>query len=246
MRLVIAACLAALCAVVPVLAQPSLPAEIRAWAVRYHEDLPGIDRMRARLTEAARTNPSVDTLVALAEVCFIWGDVRAKTADEKLDAYDQGRQAAKRAMEQAPSYVPARFWFTTNTGRWGQTKGVMRSLFLLPTVKQEIETMLVLDPKFVPLYSLAGHVAYEVPGIAGGDLDRAESMFRTGLGLEPTFTNMRVGLAKTLIRKGRPAEARRELEAVLAEKTPSNPADWTLKDAPEARALLDQLRKAGG
>lgn len=214
--------------------------------MRYHEDLPGIDRMRARLTEAATKDPSVDTMVALVEVSFIRGDVRAKTADEKRDAYDQGRQSARRALDQSPAHVPAHFWFATNTGRWGQTKGVMRSLFLLPTVKQEIETLLALDPTFAPLYSLAGHVAYEVPGIAGGDLDRAESMFRTGLGLEPTFTNMRVGLAKTLIRKGRPAEARRELEAVLAEKAPSNPADWTLKDAPEARALLDRLKKAGG
>jgi hypothetical protein len=28
---------------------------------------------------------------------------------------------------------------------------------------------------------------------------------------------------------------------VLDEKTPSNPADWTLKDSPEARRLLDAL-----
>jgi hypothetical protein len=28
---------------------------------------------------------------------------------------------------------------------------------------------------------------------------------------------------------------------VLDEKAPSNPADWTLKDAPEARRLLAEL-----
>jgi hypothetical protein len=66
-------------------------------------------------------------------------------------------------------------------------------------------------------------------------------MFRTGLGLDPKFTGMRVGLAKTLIKKGRTADARRELEAVLAEGAPSNPADWTLRDAPAARQLLQSL-----
>jgi hypothetical protein len=55
------------------------------------------------------------------------------------------------------------------------------------------------------------------------------------------FTGLRVGLARTLIKRGRIPEARRELQAVLDEKTPSNPADWTLKDAPEARRLLDAL-----
>ena len=53
---------------------------------------------------------------------------------------------------------------------------------------------------------------------------------------------MRVGLAKTLIRKGRLAEARTELQAVLDEKTPDNLADWTVKDSRRARELLESIR----
>jgi predicted Zn-dependent protease len=86
-------------------------------------------------------------------------------------------------------------------------------------------------------------VDYEVPGPLGGDIDRAETTFRTGLGLDPTFTGIRVGLAKVLIKKNRLAEARRELQAVLEEKEPSNLADWTVKDVPDARRLLDSLRE---
>ena len=37
--------------------------------------------------------------------------------------------------------------------------------------------------------------------------------------------------------------ARREALAVLEEKAPSNPADWIVKDVPEARTLLDQTRE---
>ena len=202
--------------------------------------------MRAELTQAVTVDPSVDNLIALAEVCFIWGDIRAKTADDKLAAYEQGRQAAKRAVELAPRSVTAHLWYAIDTGRWGQTKGLMRSLFLLPIMKEEIDTVLALDPKFPPAYSLAGYFYYEVPGMLGGDLDRAEKLFRTGLELDPTFTAMRVGLAKTLVKKGRAAEARKELEAVLAEKAPHNLADWTLKDSVEARQLLDAIRRRPG
>lgn len=222
-------------------ARSPLVDEVRASAARYHEDPGRIDTFRAGLTEAVKADPDVDDLIALAQVCFIWGDIRAKTAEEKLEAYEQGRQAAKRAVALAPESVAAHFWYGTNTGRWGQTKGVMRSLFLLPTVKQEIATILALDPNFPPVYALAGNVYYEVPSLLGGGLDQAERMFRKGLALDPKFTGMRVGLAKTLIKKGRVAEARKELQAVLDEKAPRNLADWTMKDSKRARELLESI-----
>jgi tetratricopeptide (TPR) repeat protein len=223
-------------------AESRLAAEVRASATRYHEDPSRIDTYRAALSEAVKADADVDTLVALAEVCFIWGDIRARTAAEKIEAYDQGRQAAKRAVELAPENVLAHFWYGTDTARWGQAKGVVRSLFLLPAVKQEIETVMALDPSFAPVYALAGYVYYEVPAMFGGDLDRAEQMFRHGLALDPRFTAMRVGLARTLIKKGRIGEARTELQAVLDEKAPRSLADWTVKDARRARELLASIR----
>ena len=147
----------------------------------------------------------------------------------------------RRAIDLAPRSAAAHFWFAANTGRWGQTKGVVRSLFLLPTVKEEIRTILALDPGFTAAYALAGNVLYEVPGFLGGDVKEAEAMFREGLAQDPRFTGLRVGLGKTLIKQGRIEEARRELQAVLDERAPTNPADWALTDSPEARRLLDAL-----
>jgi tetratricopeptide (TPR) repeat protein len=234
--------LLALLMVSPAWGQSSLVIEVRESLRSYHENPGRLDTLRASLAAEARTHASVDALLALAHVCFVWGDIRARTPEEKLEVYEQGRQAAKRAIELAPRNVLAHFWYATHTGRWGQTRGVMRSLFLLPTVKQESETVLELDPTFAPGYALAANLSYEVPALLGGDLDRAERMFRKGLAIAPRFTAMRVGLAKTLIRKGRLAEARAELEAVLDEKTPDNLADWTLKDSRRARELLESLR----
>jgi hypothetical protein len=37
------------------------------------------------------------------------------------------------------------------------------------------------------------------------------------------------------------AEAGRELRAVLDETTPTNPAEWSMRDLPDARTLLDAL-----
>lgn len=219
-----------------------LVAELEALQARYHEAPERLDALRTGLRELVARDGRVAHLVALGQLSFIWGDVRATTREQKLEAYDEGREAARRAMELEPRNAAARFWFATNTARWGQTRGVVRSLFLLPTVQGEIRAVLELDPGFTGVYSLAGNVYYEVPRLLGGDLDRAEEMFRTGLAQDPRFTGMRVGLAKTLIRKGRVAEARRELQAVLDETAPRNLADWTVKDVPEARKLLESIR----
>jgi tetratricopeptide (TPR) repeat protein len=222
-------------------AQSPLVAELAALNLRYHQDLPRLDAVYAGLIEAVKTDSHPDNLIALAHAAFLWGDVRARTPEEKLQAYERGRRAAERAAELAPRNARAHLWLAVNAGRWGQTKGVLRSLFLLPTVKEHMETAIALDPGLIPAYVLAGSVYYEVPGLFGGDLEKSEAMFKKALNLDPRWTGARVGLARTLVKRGRPAEARREAEAVLAERDPRNPADWTLKDSREARALLATL-----
>ena len=79
--------------------------------------------------------------------------MRAAAAIVMLLSAAEAAGAARRAAENA-----------TNAGRWGQTKGVMRSLFLLPEVKRGMETALELDPRFPPTYVLAGTVYYKCPG----------------------------------------------------------------------------------
>lgn len=216
--------------------------ELKSLHADYHTNPARLDVVRQGLEDAVKANPRIENLLALAQVSWIWGDIRATTREQKLEAYTRGREAAQRAMELDPNNALPHFWFGTNGGRLGQTRGMLKSLFALPALKESIRSALELDPHLTAAYALAGYVYYEVPGIFGGDLRVAEDMFRKGLSQDPKFTGMRIGLAKTLIRKGRIAEARRELRAVLEEKNPSNLAEWTLKDSKEARELLESIQ----
>ena len=228
---------------VPLRASAETPvAEARALVARYHEDLTAIDRARELLEAALARESQVDTIVMLSYVCFLWGDVRATTTAEKLDAYARGRELGQRAVELAPRNHDAHLWYAINTGRWGQTKGILRSLFLLPTIREEIEILFQLDPRSVRAHSLAGNVAMEVPALFGGDKQKAEEHFKKGLAIDPKFTVLRVDLARLYIATGRDAEARRELQQVITETAPTNVADWTVKDLPRARKLLESLR----
>jgi tetratricopeptide (TPR) repeat protein len=217
--------------------------ELEVAATRYHEDPSRLFRIREGLEQAITTDEHVDNLNGLAWVSYIIGGLSGTTREQKLAVYDRGREVARRAIELYPRSVVAHFWYGVNTGRWGQANGILRSLFLLPTIQKEMEIVLDLDPSFTPVYNLAGSVYYEVPWLLGGDLNRAEEMFRTGLAQDPRDTAIRLGLGKTLIRKKRIAEARRELQAVLDEKEPRNLADWTLQDSPAARELLESIKR---
>ena len=133
-------------------------------------------------------------------------------------------------------------WYGINTGRWGQTKGIMRSLFLLPTVREEVDATLALDPRNLRALALSGNVFFEVPRIAGGDREKAEQQFRKALEIDPHFTVARIDLARVLIATGRQADARRELQRVIDERQPNSIADWTVKDLPRARELLESIK----
>ena len=213
----------------------------RALIARYHEDPTALDRARDLLDAALAKERKVETMVMLSYVQFLIGDLRT-TAEDKLAAYDRGREIGQRAVELAPRSHDAHLWFAINTARWGETKGVLRSLFLLPTIRQELETLLELDPRSVRAHILVGNVLLEVPGFAGGDRAKAEEHLKKALEIDPRFTNARVDLARVYIADARYADARRELQRVVSETRPSVIADWTMKDAPRARKLLESIK----
>ena len=214
----------------------------RALVARYHEDRAGLDRARDLLDAALAKDRRVDTMVMLSYVQFLVGDVRAVAPEDKLAAYDRGREIGRRAVELAPKSHDAHLWYAINTARWGETKGVLRSLFPLPTIHEELTILLGLDPRSVRAHTLAGNVLLEVPGFAGGDRAKAEEHFKKALEVDPRFTNARVDLARVYIADARYADARRELQKVVAETKPTVVADWTVKDAPRARKLLESIK----
>ena len=214
----------------------------RALVARYHEEPAGLDRARDLLDAALAKDRKVETMAMLSYVQFLIGDVRATTPEDKLAAYDRGREIGQRAVELAPKSHDAHLWYAINTARWGETKGVLRSLFLLPTIREELRILLELDPRSVRAHILAGNVLLEVPGFAGGDRAKAEEHFKKALEIDPRFTNARVDLARVYIADARYADARRELQRVANETNPSVVADWTVKDAPRARKLLESIK----
>jgi tetratricopeptide (TPR) repeat protein len=238
----VAALLLGLIVAAPALgADPALVKRMAHLATHYHEDPARLDAGRAELEAAVTAEPSVPLLVSLAQITYIWGDVRAKTRDDKLAAYERGRRVADLAVQREPGNADARFWRAVNLGRWAEQKGAFQALSEIKTLREEMNAILERHPDYTSAYSFLGSYYYQLPRVLGGDVDKAMSFYRKGLALNPRASGMRVGLAKTLIAKEMPKDARVELRRVLDETAPSNPAEWSLRDVPAARKLLETL-----
>src|SRR5205823_4903999 len=138
---------------------PSLVAELERAARTYHEDPSILDRLRTRLEQASADDPTAEHLTALARVLYNWAEIRATTADEKIDAFERGRAAAARALRAQDTTASAHFWYAVNSARWGEMRGMAGSLSVLGEVRREARRVLELDPKFAPGYTLAGSIA---------------------------------------------------------------------------------------
>jgi tetratricopeptide (TPR) repeat protein len=218
-------------------AQDALDAA-RPLFARYHEDLGDLERARDLLQAAAEREPTPEVLSALARAWFLLGEFRARTDRERLAAYARGREAGQRAVAAAPRSEPAHVWYALNSARWAGTRGIMRAVSVVPTLREEAAIIIGLNPASVEGHTLAGGLAAELPAMLGGDRARAELHFRKALEADPRRTGTRVELARLYIATRRWADAHRELERVVAETAPSDLPYWTLSDEPRARALL--------
>jgi len=226
-------------------AQAQTPVETARGLLRqYQEDPARIDRARDLLEAAVAKGAAADvpTLLTLTRAWFLFGEERARTDEAKIAAYERARDLAKRATLLAPKNPDAHLWYAITLGTWSQAKGLLSEALGLRDLRKEVDTVLQLDPKNVEAHIMAGSIARELPLVLGGDRKEAEEHFKTAQRLDPRLTGVRIELAQLYINLGRYAEARQELQAVLAERAPTDKPRWTLKEAPRARQMLESIR----
>lgn len=119
----------------------------------------------------------------------------------------------------------------------------MKSLFLVKPIKRAFSRALELDAQYVRAMSGLGSLYDELPGMAGGDHDKAIGYFRRAIETDSNYSYAYVSLARILLDKERREQARELLDRVMSMKEPRYPADYHLEDREEAQSLIDRLSK---
>ncbi|MDP2343005.1 MAG: tetratricopeptide repeat protein [Deltaproteobacteria bacterium] len=172
-----------------------------------------------------------------AEACLRLGDVESES-DTKLKLYKRGQAAADAGIAKDPRCDACWFWRGGTLGRWGQTRGILDSLFLIGDVKGAFTQALAIDPANHDAVLSLALVDQNVPGFAGGSVERAEAAMRKVLSTSPHFTRAMLDLAELLGERGEKEEARRWATKALNEQSPLHPGGHRKFDLKRAKALL--------
>lgn len=187
------------------------------------------------------TAPSGDVYARKSKALLRLGDVQ-KTDKEKQAMFDKGVATADAGIALDKRCAECWFWRSANRGRWGQVQGVLKSLFLLDEVKSGFQKTLALNPKHADAKLSLGLVDKEVPGFAGGSVERAETAFRAVVKEAPRFTRARLDLAELCWSNDKKDEAIALAQGVVDEKAPMYAGDHRKFDVKRARGLLASWR----
>jgi hypothetical protein len=180
-----------------------------------------------------------------------------------LEIYEEGEGYGQQAIDADPSNPLGYYWKSANIGRWGQTKGVLNSLFRAPEMRDLLIETISLDPDHAESYYVLGQLYAKVPGVVSfGNVEWAVSLGRKSVDLleselnrgirEETSEAFYVQLASHLISRDWNERKRgRELDDIADEyRSASTPVEQGYyyegsvsvpdgDDEEEAKAILD-------
>jgi tetratricopeptide (TPR) repeat protein len=149
--------------------------------------------------------------------------------DTRKASLEAGIAAGRAAIAAAPGKPDGHFWLAANMGALAESFGLRQGLKYRGDIKDELETVLRLDPAFLQGSAdrALGRWYYKVPGLFGGSKAKSEAHLRKSLTYNPNSAASLYFLAETLIDADKKDEARTVLERLLA--APVDP-DWAPED----------------
>ncbi len=106
---------------------------------------------------------------------------------EKQRYFERGIEMGQRAVAQQPAGVEGHFWLAANYGGLSEIRGIWQAFQMVKRVRTEMETALRLQPDYEDgsAYRALGEIARQLPGVLGGNLQRAIAYFEQGLRVAP-------------------------------------------------------------
>jgi tetratricopeptide (TPR) repeat protein len=156
---------------------------------------------------------------------------------ERRGFLENGIDAGRKAAALQPNRPEGHFWVAANMGALAESFGLRQGLKYRKSIKDEIETVLRLDPQFMEGSAdrALGRWYFKVPSLFGGSHKEAEAHLRASLSYNPNSTASHFFLAEVLLDDGRKDDARGELQKII--EAPIDP-EW----APEDRDFKEKAR----
>ena len=178
-----------------------------------------------------------------AKAASYFAGYKATTDKDKEAWFTKAEQAAKQAIETDPNYPEGYFELARAQGRLAQFRGILASLNLASSVRDNLNKTLELDPNHdAAMVALAiWNLELAQKGVGwmyGASIKRVEPLFQKAIALNPTSIAHRLEYGQALIRLKKPDAARKQLKKAL--ELPAK--TWVDRaDQEKARKLLSEL-----
>jgi tetratricopeptide (TPR) repeat protein len=177
-----------------------------------------------------------------SHLCFERGYANKKNSKKK-EWYERGEKFAELAIRENSNNPEAHFWFATNKGSLGKLNGVLNSLFMVDDLKKEANTVIKLDSTHAGAHMILGEVYKSLPGLFGGDKQKALEEFETAIKKDSLYTAVYVSLANTYRDIGEKEKAKEILSKLLSLDTSRDTRRLELYEKKHAKELLEEIEK---
>ena len=153
---------------------------------------------------------------------------------DRKKAFKSLTQEADQLVAQSPGSADAHIWAGIVYSTYAGEVSMLSAGKQVKRARSELETALEIDPDAMDgsAYTSLGALLYQIPGFMGGDAEKAESLLKQGLELNPQGIDSNYFYASFLMEQERYDEAQQYFQK--AANAPARPQ----------RPLADQGRKA--
>lgn len=209
---------------------------------RGREDLAKV-RQAVNLMRQARMldSSSFDAAWKLAQVNYYLGD--HTTDDRERDtAFEEGMKAGKAAVNLQPNKPEGHFWLGANYGGSAE-HSTIPSLTSVEDIQREMGAVLKIEEGFQSgsAYLVLGQLYLKAPRIVGGNYQKAVENLEKGLKFGATNGLLRLRLAEAYHAVSRDADARKQVDELLASTPDPNYLPEQKEAVEEAKRLLAKL-----
>jgi tetratricopeptide (TPR) repeat protein len=166
-------------------------------------------------------------------------------SDEKLKLFKQAMEISKKAIVLRPNRVEGHYWLGVHTGMYGETRGVLKSLFLKKDIIVAMNKSIAIDGAYESggAYCVLGRLYFKVPGLLGGSNKKSRLNLEKCRQLAPKNSTNLLFLAETYWALDEDDLAILTLEELLKMEPDPQMIPETEKDRQSARKLLQKYKK---
>jgi tetratricopeptide (TPR) repeat protein len=165
--------------------------------------------------QAFSAYPNEEIAVRLAKACYWLGSHSPEK--DRIEIFQKGIDWSKTAIEINPKQAGGYFWLGVNDAKYGEARGILKSLFLVGPIKDAMHQVISIDPgyEYGGAYRVLGRMYFKLPRFVGGGMDKAFSNLKKSLEYAPNITTTHLFLAEVYMAQNDYMLAQQELNVIL-------------------------------